>query len=220
MLFRLLHRQLRQGLSRTFYIILVLGLLPAAAATRLEPGTVSKLDTAATAKVSLTISTVNSPPIVVYLESPVLQPLKENSELPSTALITSVNANFEPHFQVVSATTPILVSSKDYFPHNTHVFSRSGTSFNIATPFPGKSVSRTLNRSGIFSIRCDLHPRMKAWIFSPPNLHYAVLQDTGPISFSGLPPGHYNLHLWQAGEIEQVRSFELTANESISIHFQ
>ena len=78
--------------------------------------------------------------------------------------IRSVKGRFSPEFQVVPRASTMEMVNADDVAHNTHIFSRGETVFNVALPVQGVTVRKVLAGSGIFRVRCDLHPWMKAWV--------------------------------------------------------
>jgi plastocyanin len=172
------------------------------------------------AELRLQINESPSWPLVVYLRGENLPPIEMTSESAQQGQIESINGTFKPTFQVLPAAETINVTNSDEIAHNTHIFNRGDTVFNVALPLPGVSVEKPLTGSGIFSVRCDIHPTMQAWIFIPPNPFYAVLSEAGTIDFENLPSGDYVLHLWRADIPEQLRLVSLADGELKSLQFQ
>jgi plastocyanin len=172
------------------------------------------------AELRLHVLSSNTWPVVAYLQGTGLRPFKPSFAPSNARQIESVNGNFSPVFQVVPEGATIEIINSDAIAHNTHVFNRGGTIFNVALPLPGVTVKKTLTGSGIFSVRCDLHPWMQAWLLVPPSRYYGVVHEPGSISFTEVPPGEYVLHLWQAGSPEHIRLVELAAGESKSLRLR
>lgn len=172
------------------------------------------------AELQLQIDSSDTWPLVVYLQGEDL-PLPESSSThPVVSQIESVNGNFAPAFQVMPAAGTLIVTNNDNTAHNTHIFNRGDTIFNVALPIPGKSVRKTLTGFGVFNVRCDLHPRMQASLFVPPSRYYAVLDKPNSISFDNIPSGQYVLHLWQANRPEHTRLIELAGGESKTLRLR
>ncbi len=100
------------------------------------------------------------------------------------------------------------------------MFNRGETVFNVALPLKGVTVRKTITGSGIFSVRCDLHPWMQAWLFIPPSRHYAVLHEPGSVHLSNIAPGEYLLHLWQPDRLENIQRVSLSSNESKTLRLR
>ncbi len=176
--------------------------------------TLKMMDMPARAELHLQVLSSTNWPLVIYLQADDLSLPANLSGVLQHGRIESVGTHFLPPFQILAPASTLEIINNDVIPHNTHVFNRGDTIFNVATPLPGKSISKTLTGSGIFSVRCDLHPSMQTWLFVPPNDYYAVLDEPGTVSFKELPAGDYVVHLWHADIPEQLRLVSLASGES------
>ena len=165
------------------------------------------------ADLSLSIPVVGAGPLVVYLRGSGLVPPLPAPDTPPPR-IRSVDGRFLPEFQVVPRASTLEMVNSDTVAHNTHVFSRGETVFNVALPLQGVTVRKVLAGDGIFDVRCDMHPWMRAWVFVPPSRHHAVVDQPTTVRFGGIAPGEYVLHDWQPGRPENVRLVRLAAGET------
>jgi len=120
------------------------------------------------ATLQLHVARVESVPLVVYLEALGAAEAAVGERVHPAVQLTSVNAAFEPAFQVAPLAARVEVGNRDPLAHNTHVFDGRRTLFNVALPLPGTPVTKVLTRTGLFEVRCDLHPWMRAALFVPP----------------------------------------------------
>ena len=162
----------------------------------------------------LSMSADGPKPVVAYLRGGNPEQPRDGGEPWSVRRIRSVDGRFSPAFQVVPPTSVLEMSNADTVAHNTHVFSRGETVFNVALPQQGVTVRKVLKGDGIFDVRCDMHPWMKAWVFVSPSPHFAVVHEPATITFTGIAPGEYILHLWQPGRAESIHPLELGAGET------
>ena len=167
----------------------------------------------ALADLSLSIPVVGAKPLVVYLQGSGLVPPQPDPDTSSPYRIRSVDGRFVPEFQVVPRASTLEMVNSDTTAHNSHVFGRGETVFNVALPLRGVTVRKALAGDGIFDVRCDMHPWMRAWVFVPPSRHYAVVDQPTTVRFTGIAPGEYVLHDWQPGRPENVRLVRLAAGE-------
>lgn len=175
---------------------------------------------AAGATLELRVDNIGSAPVVIFLESPndtVVPATSDPRDKP--ARVTSINSAFRPAFQVAPLTADIEVANDDAIPHNTHLFDGRRTVFNVATPTPGVRVRKVLRQPGIFAVRCDLHPWMRAWVFVPANRHYAVMWQPGSTTLRDIPPGPYRLHSWDQARGQESQTLSLDAGETRSLSF-
>ncbi len=167
-----------------------------------------------TATLQLSIGSSSNWPLVVYLSGDRLNLPEFDDAAIRSQKIESVSGMFSPTFQLVSPGSQINIVNSDPIAHNTHVFNRGGTLFNVATPTAGTTVQKTLSSTGVLSVRCDLHPAMQAWLFAPPTPHYAVVRQPQTVEFSEIPAGDYVLHYWHPDSNEHLRQVNLKEGEN------
>lgn len=119
--------------------------------------------------------------------------------------IDNKGCRFVPRVQVVPVGTRLAIVNTDPVLHNTHGFYGNKTAFNVALPFPGARVERTLDRPGVIRVDCDVHRWMLGWVYVAENPYYAMTGRDGSFSIRDVPPGDYTLEIWQeeAGTTER-----------------
>lgn len=219
------------------FFVIAFGTIFALVLTFFHPVSIEESESA-TGKLVLNINESEHWPVVVFLDGnnlPTPQSIPRNPHLsghqtPSQSKIrtniqptirsdeyvneiTSINSSFFPDFQILASGSQLKITNSDPVAHNTHVFNGIGTSFNVALPLADQVVTKTLSGTGMFSVRCDLHPSMQAWLFAPPSDHYAVVHVPDSVIFSELKSGEYRLHLWHARRPEAIRVVSLDSGE-------
>jgi plastocyanin len=198
----------RYGIAAALCVAVAAALLYLPAAPAPEGGQSAK------ASLRLRVAALESAPLVVFLES---RDAPERPAAPRPARISSVNGAFEPAFQVASVGATIEVDNRDPLAHNTHLADGRRTLFNVALPTAGARTRKTLTRPGLFDVRCDMHPWMRAWVFVPPDAHHAVLWRPGEVTLEGIEPGRYRLRVWQPARGESARSLSLASGQTLSL---
>ena len=193
--------------------IVVAVALAAAFLAGLDP-TPPETNDATKAVLRLSIPAVDAKPLVVYLRGAGLDPPSADTGPLPAHRIRSADGRFLPEFQVVPTSGVVEMANTDSVAHNTHVFSRGETVFNVALPVRGVTVRKVLTGDGIFDVRCDMHPWMRAWMFVPPSRHHVVVREPATVTFSGIAPGDYVLHDWQPNRPEGIRPVRLAADET------
>jgi plastocyanin len=173
---------------------------------------------AGTATLQLRVDAVHSAPLVVYLETTGASVREEPESSEVRVRITSINSSFQPVFQVAPLASSVEVGNEDPIPHNTHVFDGQRTLFNVAVPIPGVRVHKTLGHPGIFDVRCDFHPWMRAWLFVPPGPHHAVVWAAGETTLRDIAPGSYRLHAWAAASGDTIHTLTFGPGEIKALH--
>ncbi|MBX3131313.1 MAG: carboxypeptidase regulatory-like domain-containing protein [Polyangiaceae bacterium] len=133
---------------------------------------------------------VTSPPrstrAVVYVEGAPADP--------SRGMRASVNQHrmqFIPHVTTVSVGGKVVFHNGDPFPHN--VFSPDQGGFDLGTWGKGGARVYTFKRPGIYSLLCNLHPAMLAYVVAVPSSHFAVTDRSGAFEIQGVPQGSYQV---------------------------
>ena len=205
-------RGTRHPLAAPSLLILGIVALSALAFTFLFPAA-SQNDIGSTAALRMTIPVVDAKPLIVYLRGAGLDPAWSDAQSPPVHRIRSVNARFLPEFQAIPPASVIEMVNADTDAHNAHVFRGGETVFNVALPVRGVTVGKVLPGYGMFKVRCDMHPWMKAWIFVSPSRHFAVIEEPSTISFDEIEPGEYVLNVWQPDRSENALPLSLAAGE-------
>jgi len=127
---------------------------------------------------------------IVYLEAVSQGKAWGTSE--SAPVLDNKKCRFVPAIQVVPVGA-IDIHNSDPVLHNTHGFYGRRTAFNVALPGEGDKVTRDLRRPGMVRVECDAHGWMLAHVFVAANPYYALTNEDGSFSITGIPPGDYTL---------------------------
>lgn len=127
---------------------------------------------------------------VVYLKSvPGKRP-------PGRHVMDQNGIKFVPFVLTVTAGDTVEFLNNDGVEHE--VFSPDGERFNLGKFLYGDKRAYTFERPGAYEIRCSLHPMMQAWVFVGENPYAAALDRKGRFRIENVPPGTYQLALWNA----------------------
>jgi plastocyanin len=110
---------------------------------------------------------------------------------------------FDPHVLVVPIGSVVEFPNLDPFFHN--VFSLfEGKRFDLGLYEAGTTHSVTFDRPGICYIFCNIHPQMSAVVLVVRTTYYGVSDPSGDIAIPGVPPGEYELEVWQERTLPEV----------------
>jgi plastocyanin len=127
--------------------------------------------------------------VVVYLKGQIGAPS------PANATIDQKNETFVPHVIAVPVGSRVQFLNSDPFLHN--VFSTSATKRFDLGMFPmGESREVTFDKAGVVEVRCNVHPKMQAFIVVVENSFFAIPDAQGGFQLTGVPPGRYRLVAW------------------------
>lgn len=113
---------------------------------------------------------------------------------PMTLVLDNVGCRFEPHAAVATAGSTIEAKNSDATLHTTHLYGPA--EMNISLPLQGVVSSRALEKTGIYSVKCDVHGWMQAYIRVDDHPYHAVTDARGAFRIEGVPPGTYTLEVW------------------------
>ena len=103
---------------------------------------------------------------------------------------------FNPHVLLVPAGASMDVVNSDGILHNIHTYPKRNPPTNQAQPKFKKVLNLTFKEPDTVQVKCDVHSWMNAWIIVAPHPYYAVTDESGAFTLSGVPPGSYTLTVW------------------------
>ena len=141
------------------------------------------------------------------------------SSLPRQELrLVQRHKTFEPHLLVVQAGSLVQFPNDDPFFHN--VFSLfEGKRFDLGLYEAGSTRSVLFDKPGICYLFCNIHPEMSAVVVVLKTPYYAISERTGQISIPEVPPGRYELDIWNERSLaEALRNLTRQLHISESAH--
>ncbi|HEY3451782.1 MAG TPA: plastocyanin/azurin family copper-binding protein [Myxococcales bacterium] len=132
-----------------------------------------------------------------YLEETVVY-LKEvkGTPAPKTATMDQKGMKFIPHVLAITAGDTVKFLNDDAVAHN--VYSSDAEGFNLGSFPKGESRTNTFKKAGTYTILCSIHPEMLAFIFVGQNPYSAVVGKDGTFEIANVPPGTYQLAIWNS----------------------
>ena len=140
-------------------------------------------------------------------------------EAPPAPVINNQECYFVPRVQVAATRSQLEVQSSDDTLHTTHAYDdRQRTTFNVAIPLAGMTVTRPLRRPGVVRIECDSHGWMRGWIYVTNDVA-AVTGPDGRFQLTGVAPGTYELEVWHERYEGSVQTITVTAGATAQADF-
>jgi len=130
---------------------------------------------------------------VVYLES---GPRGAFADLPAgRARLDQRHEQFVPHVLAITVGTTVDFPNNDLTFHN--VFSLSPVkTFDLGRYPVGQSRSVRFDRAGHVPVFCDIHSHMSAYILVFSHPFFALTDDEGHYTITGVPAGSYSVAVW------------------------
>lgn len=113
-----------------------------------------------------------------------------------SVLLDNYRCRYEPHVLVLHTDQKLKIRNKDRFLHTTQALLGKKSKFNVALPTRNQTVQKRFSKPGFYSIHCDVHDWMKAWVAVFKNEVATVSSQTGEFVLEGLTPGTHKLELW------------------------
>jgi hypothetical protein len=120
----------------------------------------------------------------------------------------------------VMVNQPFKVLNSDGILHNVHALPKVNPQFNMAMPASRtEAVEDFAKVEGMFVIKCDVHPWMKAYIEVLSHPYFDVTESDGKFVLGGLPAGTYEVEIWHEKLGTQTQKVTVGADETKSIDF-
>ncbi len=131
---------------------------------------------------------------VVYLKSvPGTYP-------PKTISMDQKGLKFVPIMLAITQGDTVKFLNHDTVAHN--VYSPDGEAYNLGTFKPEQEASYTFKKAGTYSQLCSIHPEMLGYVFVGQNPYSAVVDAKGDYVLKDVPPGTYQLAVWNADKLK------------------
>ncbi len=112
------------------------------------------------------------------------------------------------------------VLNSDKVTHNVHIYARFNRESNHMMA-PGSSpVELTLMRPETIKVACDIHSWMKGYIVVAKNPYYAVTTAGGAFTLTDVPPGTYQIKVWQPKFGIRTEQVTVQADKTSAVTFK
>ena len=136
------------------------------------------------------------------------------------AVMDQKGCKYVPHVFAVMANQPIKILNSDGIMHNVHALPKVNREFNKPMPGAVTETSTTFDKAeDIFEMKCDVHPWMRSYVAVYDHPYFAVTQENGQFSITGLPAGTYQIEAWHERLPAQTVSITVGDGESATQDF-
>jgi plastocyanin len=147
-------------------------------------------------------------------------PDKEWPTPKTPVILDQKGCQYIPHVTGIMVGQPLRILNSDGILHNVHSLSKVNKSFNVAMPASRTETIETFTQTeGMFVIKCDIHPWMKAYIQVLSNPFFDVTEDDGKFVIEGLPAGTYEVEIWHEKLGTKTATVTVGADETKTVDF-
>jgi plastocyanin len=129
---------------------------------------------------------------VVFLEP--LAAGKSKAPSLTNTMIALEKRQFSPRVRVIVEGSKIEFPNQDPWNHN--VFSKSNGGFDTGVFGRGKTRDQKFEQAGVYSLYCNVHPRMTAFVIALRTPYFTQAGADGRYSLANVPAGLYKLNVW------------------------
>ncbi len=161
------------------------------------------------------VGETNNADVVVYVEH------AAGTFTAQPAVMDQKGMKFIPHVLPVVVGTTVKFTNSDTVAHN--VFSPDHEKYNLGTFGPGLSKDHAFAKCAkfpcVYAQLCMIHPEMEGFIVVTQNPYVATTNDAGQFTISNVPPGQYQVAVWQAKGKAQPKAVTVQAGKPATVDF-
>ncbi|MEJ0000235.1 MAG: carboxypeptidase regulatory-like domain-containing protein [Verrucomicrobiota bacterium] len=170
--------------------------------------------------------------VVVWIVDPkFLLELPTSPVAPFDSEVKQLGCRYIPHVLVVRAGQELQIVNADPTLHNVRAKIYDGPGqppgqdiFNFGQPLRGEKDKRSFDTPGIYTLQCDVHGWMQAWVKVLPaedQLAGAVTQADGSFTIAaGLADGDYKVDAWHPRFADVLEQTVHVKNGAATVNFQ
>lgn len=139
---------------------------------------------------------------------------------PPTVAVTldQVGCWYQPHVFGIQVGQPLEIVNSDTTLHNVNAKPQANTPFNIAQPVKGMKTKKTFAKPEVMvKFKCNVHPWMSAYAGVVAHPFFAVSDEQGAATISGLPAGSYVVEAWHERYGTQTKTVSVGDDETASV---
>ncbi len=121
---------------------------------------------------------------------------------------------FLPHVLTVTQGDTVKFLNHDNVAHN--VYSPDAEGYNLGTFKQDETRTYTFEKPGTYTQLCSIHPEMLGYIFVGQNPYAAAVDAKGHYAIKDVPPGTYQLEVWNAKLKMPAKSVTVAAGQTLT----
>jgi len=127
------------------------------------------------------------------------------------AVLDQMGCRYTPHVLGLRVGQTLELHNNDPLLHNVRAIARENKPINYGQPAGSAPRKKVFDKPEMaIRMKCDVHPWMTAFTFAMDHPFFAVTDENGAFSITGLPAGEYTLGLWHEAYGEQEMQVTVT----------
>jgi plastocyanin len=146
---------------------------------------------------------------------------KKDHPAPSKPVtIDQQGCRYVPHVVGVMKGQKVKILNSDGLLHNVHALPKVNKEFNMAMPASRTEAEVSFTEEeDMFTIKCDVHPWMGAYVRVMAHPYFAVTGKDGKFSIPNLPPGTYEIEAWHEKLQTKTATVTIAGDETKTTDF-
>ena len=142
-------------------------------------------------------------------------------DMPATnPVFDQKTCEFHPHVLAFPAGSTVDVTNSDGILHNIHTTSTVNPSQNQAQPKFKPKIQIKVEKPETIAIKCDVHGWMSAYWDVTDQPYVAVTDDSGNFKIADIPPGDYDVEVWQEKLGKKTEKVSVKAKEETKVDWK
>jgi len=157
--------------------------------------------------------------VFVYVKSGL--PAGQTFPAPATPVVLDQNGcRYHPHILGVMVGQNLEIKNSDPVLHNIKAIAKKNRPFNVSQPNAGMTKTVTFSQPEVMvNLECNVHGWMHAYAGVRSDPFFAVSQQDGSFTISGLPPGTYTIEAWHEKYGAQTATVTVAGTETKTADF-
>jgi len=157
----------------------------------------------------------NAVVVVKATKGKALEPVAKNP------VFDQKGCEFHPHVLAFPAGTTLDVLNSDGILHNVHTLSTVNPPTNQAQPKFKKQINVKVEKAEWpIKVQCDAHSWMSAFWIAQEHPYYAVTDVSGTFTIKDIPPGDYEVEVWQEKLGKQTNKVTVKPKEETKVSWE
>jgi plastocyanin len=136
---------------------------------------------------------------------------------PKTHAMDQKGMEFRPHILTITVGDSVKFLNSDGVDHN--VYTPDGEAYNLGVFPKGQAREHKFTKAGAYTQLCSIHPEMLAYVFVGQNPYAAAVKKDGSFRIENVPPGTYQVAVWNAKLKAEDVSVTVAAGKTASAEF-